>query len=177
MDVLPDPSSPRRPLASHAAETRGPVRMSQIRVVPRESPERRQAREQREQLDKITTELVASWWDHHNDPFMIEALRGLTLAKSLDNAHLINRQGHCRRWRCTRQWWFPLTRRPCPTRVTLRFCRAADTVTLWFHLLNQLPNLNMSLATVRTWLEGCHTNKPQTDKSKEKSTTIPSTSE
>jgi hypothetical protein len=135
--------------------------MSQMRVVSRESPGRRQAREQRQQLNKIATQLVACWWDHHDDPFMIEVLRGLALAQSLDDAHPINRQGHCRRWRCARQWWWPFTQRQCPTRVTLNFCRSADTVTLWFYVINQLPNVNMSLTRVRTWLDGCQTNKPE----------------
>lgn len=135
--------------------------MSQIRVVSRESPGRRQAREQRNQLNESIRRLVTCWRDHHDDPFMAEVLRSLALAQSLDDAHPINRHGHCKRWRCTRRWWFPFTRRQCPTRVTLTFCRSADTVTLWFHVLNKLPSVNMSLATVRTWLEGCHTHNPK----------------
>lgn len=145
--------------------------MSRIRVASRESPGRRQAREQRNQLNEFIRRLVACWWDRHDDPFMAEVLRGLALAQSLDDAHPIDRHGRCKRWGCTRRWWFPFTRRQCPTRVTLTFCRSADTVTLWFHVLNQLPSVNMSLATVRTWLEGCHTHKPRTNES----TTSPDT--
>ena len=125
---------------------------SRIRVVSRESLGHRQAREQREQLNKIAAELVASWWDHHDDQFMGEVLRGLALAQSLDDAHPIDKQGRCRR--CIRRWQWPFTRRQCSTRGTLNFCRSADTVTLWFHVLNQLPNVNMSLPRVRTWLAG-----------------------
>jgi hypothetical protein len=139
-------------------------------VVPSESPGHRQARKQREQLDKIATELVACWWDHHDDPFMVEVLRGVALALLLDDDHPVDRQGRCRRWRCTRQWLF--FRRRCPVRVALNFCRTADTVALWFHVLNQLPNLHMSLATVRTWLTGCHISKLDTDKSTTSPTTV-----
>jgi len=137
--------------------------MSRIPVISRESPGHQQAREQRNQLNEVIRQVVASWWDHHDDPLMVEVLRGLALAQSLDDAHPINRQGRCRRWGCTQRWWFPFIRRQCSTRATLNFCRSADTVTLWFHVLNQLPSVNMSLTTVRAWLEGCHTNKPQTN--------------
>jgi hypothetical protein len=55
------------------------------------SPQRiaghRQAREQRKQLDEIAAELVASWWDRADDPFMVEVLRGMALAQSIDDAH------------------------------------------------------------------------------------------
>jgi hypothetical protein len=140
------------------------VCMSRIRLAPGESPRRRHAYEQRQQRLTIISELVACWRYRHDDPFMVEVLRGLALAQSLDYSHPIDRHGRCKRWRCTRHWWwFPFTRRPCPTRVTLSYCRSADTVTLWFALLNQLPNVHLSLATVRGWLEQCHTSKPPTD--------------
>lgn len=160
------------PLRSHlhglnneCHKTCGLVCMSRIPVVPSESPGHRQAREQRIQLDEITTGLVACWWDRGNDPFMVEVLRGVALAQSIDDAHPIDKQGRCTRWRCTRRWWWPFMRRRCPTRATLNFCRTADTVTLWFHVLNQLPNLHMSLATVRTWLTLRHTSTPEAQQS------------
>lgn len=172
----PSYSDPRWPVTSHATRTCELMQgKSQIRVIPREAPRHRQAREQREQLNKITTELVASWWDHKDDPFMIEVLRGLALAHSLDDNHPIDRRGCCKRWRCTQRWWWPFTRRQCPIRLTLNFCRTADAVTLWFHVLNQLPNLQVSLTTVRTWETGCHTNKPQTDKPKHEAQSVPTT--
>jgi hypothetical protein len=144
-----------------------PVCMSRIRVVPSESPRRRQAREQRQQLNKIIAELAASWRDRLDDPFAIEILRGVALAQSLDDAHPIDRRSRCRRWRCTRRWWWwwPFTRRPCPTRVTLSFCRTADTVTLWFDVLNQLPDVYLSLDSVRAWLTPRSASKPEASKS------------
>jgi hypothetical protein len=170
-------SDPRWPVRSHHA--RRTCELAQMRspilVIPREAPGHRQAREQREQLNKITTELVASWWDHKDDPFMTEALRGLALAQSLDDSHPIDRHGRCKRWRCTQRWWWPFTRRQCPTRVTLNFCRTADTVALWFHVLNRLPNLQVSLTAVRTWETGCHTNNLQTNKPKHEPATTHST--
>lgn len=128
---------------------------------PSESPKYRRAREQRQQLDKIAAQLVTSWHNRAGDPLAVEILRGLALAQSLYDAHPIDRHGRCTRWRCTRRWWF--IRRPCYTRVTLAYCRNADTAMLWFHVFSQLLNSQMSLAAVRTWLTQNHTNKPQTD--------------
>jgi hypothetical protein len=129
----------------------GLVCMSGIRVVSRESWGHQQARLRRQQRHKMITQLVTTWPEHKDDPLMVELLRGLALAQSLDDAHPIDKQGRCRRWRCTRRWLF--FRRSCPTRVTLSFCDTADTVTLWFDLLNRLPNLQTSLSCVRAWLE------------------------
>jgi hypothetical protein len=149
--------------------------MSRIPVIPRESPRHQQAREQRKQLNEIATQLVACWRDLEDDPLAVEVLRGVALAQSIDDAHPIDRHGRCRRWRCTRRWLF--IRQQCPTRLTLNFCRTADTVTLWFHVLNQLPNLHLSLATVRTWLTQRHTKKPETDEPKHDLQTMHSTVE
>lgn len=142
-------------------------------VVFSESLERRQAREQRQHLDEITTELFSSWRNRQDDQFAVELLRGLALAYSMDNDHPVDRRGRCKRWRCTRGWgWWSLTRRRCRTRVTLSFCRTADTATLWFRILNRLvPTMQVSFASVRDWLEQCQANKPQTDEP----TTIPNT--
>jgi len=144
-------------------------------VVFSESLERRQAREQRLHLDEITTQLFFSWRNRQDDQFAVELLRGLALAYLMDNDHPVDRRGRCKRWRCTRGWrWWSLTRRRCSTRLTLSFCRTADTATLWFRVLNRLvPNLQVDFASVQDWLEQCHTNKPQTDEP----TTMPNTVE
>ncbi len=75
--------------------------MNRIPVAPSESPRNRQAREQRQQLNEIIAQLVASWWDRADDPLAVEMLRGLALAQSIDDNHPIDRQG-----RCTRGWLF-----------------------------------------------------------------------
>lgn len=142
----------------------GLVCVKPIPVAPSESPGHRRTREQRTQLDKLAAQLAACWRNRGDDPLAVEILRGLTLAQSLDDAHPIDSHGRCRRWRCTRQWWLPFTRRECSTRVTLAYCRTSDTVTLWFHVFSQLLNTPMSLAAVRVWLTQCHTSKPDTDK-------------
>ena len=135
--------------------------MKRIPVEPSESPQHRRAREQRAHLDTIAAQLMASWPDRGDDPLTMEILRGLALAGSLDDAHPIDRHGHCTRWRCTRRWL--LRRRPCSIRVTLTYCRSADTAMLWFHVFSQLLNSQMSLAEVRAWLTQCHTTTPRTD--------------
>ena len=138
--------------------------MSRIPVAPSESPGHRQAREQRQRLNEIIAQLVTTWRNRADDPLAVEILRGLALAQSIDDAHPIDRHGRCTRWRCTRRWL--LIRRRCPTRIALGCCRTADTVTLWFHVLNRLPNAHFSLASVRAWLTQCQRSKPETDDSK-----------
>jgi hypothetical protein len=144
-------------------------------VVFRESLERRQAREQRQHLDEITTQLFFSWRTRQDDPFAVELLRGVALAYLMDADHPVDRRGRCKRWRCTRGWrGWSLTRRRCPTRLTLSFCRTADTATLWFRVLNRLvPTLQISFASVRDWLEQCQASKSETDES----TIVPNTVE
>ena len=132
-------------------------------MAPRKSPEYWQAREQRQRLNEAIAELVSSWRDRGDDPLAVETLRGLALAQSVDDAHPIDRHGRCTRWRCTRRWIF--IRRRCPTRVALKYCRSTETVTLWFHVLNLLPNIHFSLTTVRAWVTRCHTSKPEANQS------------
>ena len=138
--------------------------MSPIPVARNQSSERRRAYDQRTQLNKIIIELVDSWHNRTDDPLAVEILRGLALAQSLDDAHPINRQGHCTRWRCTRRW--PFNRRQCHTRITLGFCRTADTTALWFHVLSQLLTSPITLDSVRAWLTPRHTSEPDTDEAK-----------
>lgn len=145
--------------------------MSRIRVARSESPGHRRAREQRQRLNQVTTELVSSWRERGDDPFMVEVLRGLVLARSIDDAHPVDRQGRCTRWRCTRRWLF--IRRRCPLRVTLGFCRTADTAVLWFYVVTQFLKVDVTLDSVRSWLAQCHTSTPQTDEP----TTTPSAAE
>lgn len=139
----------------------GLVCVKPIPVAPSESPRHRRAREQRQHLDKIAAQLATSWHNRASDPLAVEILRGLALAQSLDDAHPIDRHGRCTRWRCARRWWF--IRRQCYTRVTLTYCRSADTTMLWFHVFSQLLNSQMSLAEVRAWLTQYLTSKPDTD--------------
>jgi hypothetical protein len=134
--------------------------MNRIPVAPSTSPGHRQAREQRKQLNEIIFQLVESWQDRVDDPLTVEMLRGLALAQSIDDTHPVDHKGRCTRWRCARRWLF--IRRRCPTRVILEFCRTTDTVTLWFHVLNQLPHVHLSLATVRAWITQNHTSNPET---------------
>lgn len=138
--------------------------MNRIPVAPSQSPQRRRAYEQRTQLNKIIIELFDSWHNRTDDPLAVEILRGLALAQSLDDAHPINRKGYCTRWRCTRRWL--LNRRQCHTRITLGFCRTADTTALWFHVLSQRLKSPITLESVRTWLTPRHTSKPDTDEAK-----------
>jgi hypothetical protein len=73
--------------------------MGWMLVVFRESLERRQARDQRKNLDEITTQLFFSWRNRQDDPFAVELLRGVALAYLMDADHPVDRRGRCKRWR------------------------------------------------------------------------------
>jgi len=66
-------------------------------VVFCESLERRQARDQRQHLDEIATQLFFSWRNRVDDPFMVELLRGVALAYLMDDDHPVDRRGRCKR--------------------------------------------------------------------------------
>lgn len=133
--------------------------MARIKVVSSAAEEYRQACKQRAHIDQVAIQLAESWSDRWDDPLTVEVLRGLALAQFIDDAHQIDRQGRCTQRRCKRWWLF--TRRRCITRTTLRICRTTDIVSLWFHVLNRLPDSIISLAEVRTWVAHCQASKPQ----------------
>lgn len=122
--------------------------MKRIPVEPSESPRHRRAREQRQQLDKLATQLAARWHSRAGDPLTVEILRGIALAQSVDDAHPIDHHGRCTRWRCARGWF--LIKRTCYTRTTLAYYLSADAATLWFHVFSHILTTPMSLAEVRT---------------------------
>lgn len=62
--------------------------MSRIRIVPRESPEHRQAREQRTHLDEVIRQLITCWPDHKDDPLAVEALRAVAYAPRRQRNHV-----------------------------------------------------------------------------------------
>lgn len=119
-------------------------------MVAGETPARRQARQQRKQLDDLAVELANSWPDCWDDPLAVEVLRALALAQSIDNAHPVGPHGRCSRRRCRRWWLF--TRKRCTTRGMLWFCRTADPASLWFHVLNGLPDSSIDFTAVQVWL-------------------------
>lgn len=133
--------------------------MPRIRVTTGETPTLRQARQQRKQLDDLSVELARCWSDCWDDPLAVEVLRALALAQSMDNAHPAGEQGRCSRRQCRRWWLFPQKR--CAIRGMLGFCRTADPASLWFHVLNGLPDSTIDFAAVQTWLADCHAAKSQ----------------